>query len=171
MAKLCTDCGAPIYTNWNVCAECGAPVLDNKKISRGIPGGEKIRRIKKSFTITMIMGLVIIISQSGIGFSNQLFYFSQRDLERAFEAGTIEWEGYNEQLEELETQNRNIISILSLVVLITAIFINLAFIFVITGFLSISFDMVFKDKTRRLYLIITCLLTIFYFYMIFTFAM
>ncbi|MFW9824879.1 MAG: hypothetical protein ACFFE4_18200 [Candidatus Thorarchaeota archaeon] len=169
MAKLCTDCGAPIYTNWNVCAECGAPVLDNRKISRGIPGGEKVRRLKKSVIITLIMGLVVVISQSGIGFSNQMLYFSQQDLWRDYQEGTITWEEYGEQMDELEYQNAMISRIISIIIFISVLALNLAFIFVIIGFLSISFDIVFKEKTRRLYLIITSLFILFYFYVIFLF--
>jgi hypothetical protein len=168
MAKLCTDCGAPIYTSWNVCAECGAPVLTNRKISHGIQGGAKIRRIKISIIITMVIGLVIVISQGSISLIIQMTNISHQSLSRAFDAGTITWEQYISRVTVLEDQNSLTMMMISIAVAFAGIFLNIAFIFVIIGFLSISFDTVFKEKTRRMYLIITSVFIIFYFYMILT---
>jgi hypothetical protein len=168
MAKMCTDCGAPIYAQWNVCAECGAPVLINRKISRRIQGGEKIRRLRISIIITMIIGLVIVLSQYGIGFSYQKYNLAEQELWRAADRGTITWAQYDNRRNVLEDQNSLEVLILNNIAFIAGIAIQIAFMLVILGFLSISFDTVFKEKTRRIYLIITSAFILFYFYLIFT---
>jgi hypothetical protein len=167
MAKLCTDCGAPIYTSWNVCAECGAPVLDNRKNSRGIPGGKKIRRIKISVLLVMIVGTVIIGSQAGVLFINQKYIFTLEMLRRAQNEGTMSYQEYSIRRDALEYQLDLEEWVISNIIFYSTIGLNIAFVFVVAGFMSISFDNVFNRRTRRISLIIACVFIIFVLYSIF----
>ncbi|KKM16574.1 hypothetical protein LCGC14_1684490 [marine sediment metagenome] len=165
MAKLCTDCGAPVQANWNLCAECGALVLKRRKIP--IQGSKKIRRIKISVIVTMIIGTVVVISQAGTGLSFNNYSFSLQSVRKAYDDGKISYEEYLERIDALVYQFYLDLWVISNVNFYAKIGLNIAFIFVIIGFLSLSFDNLFPKKTRRISLIIACVFLIFGLYSIF----
>ncbi|HEA70596.1 hypothetical protein LCGC14_0590400 [marine sediment metagenome] len=165
MAKLCTDCGASVQAEWNVCAECGAPVLKKRRIP--IQGSKKIRHIKISVIVTMIIGTVVVVSQAGIGLSYSNYSFSLQSLMKAYDDEKISNEEYRDRIDALEYQFYLEMWVISNVDFYAKIGLNVAFIFVIIGFLSVSFDNLFPKKTRRISLIIACVFLIFGLYSIF----
>ena len=165
MTKFCSECGASIQAKWKVCADCGAPVLNKRQVT--FNEKRKIKRIKISVIIAMIIGTVIVVSQAGVDLSVSEYNYSRQKLSRLYDQGLISYEEYYDRRDQLDFDLYTDIWVISNISFYAKIGLNIAFIFVIIGFMSISVDRSFNSKTRRISLIIACVFLIFGLYSIF----
>lgn len=165
MAKFCNECGTQIQAKWKICAECGAPVLSKRQIT--FNEKRKIKRIKISVIITMIIGTVIVVSQAASNLSLSDYNYSRQKLSMLYDDGLITYDEYDDRRDQLYLDLYSDLWVISNISFYAKIGLNVAFIFVIIGFLSISVDRNFNNKTRRISLIIACIFLIFGLYSIF----
>ena len=165
MARFCTECGAQIHVKGKKCAECGAPVLYDRQVT--FDEKRKIKYIKICVIITMIIGTVFVVSQAGADLSMADFNYSRQKLSMLYDEGSITSEEYYDRRDQLYLDVYLDLWVISNISFYAKIGLNIAFIFVIIGFLSITVDRNFNNKTRRISLIIACVFIIFGLYSIF----
>ena len=130
--------------------------------------GEKIQRIKKGVIITFIFAGIIVASNAAIDIQ---YYGAEVAIERAYrryQDGEIDYDTYYSIRDDLEFDQLYFRSIFSVVTGFAEVVINIGFLTIILGFLSITVDKSLPRKMRRISLILSTVLFLGVLYIIFT---
>jgi len=128
---------------------------------------KKIKRIMIGIVLAIIAGTIIVASDAVLEISafeynmaNQKNYLDYRD-------GIIDYNEYNDRRYELLYDLSQTQYAISIVSNSARIGLNIIFIFIIIGFLSIAIDMSFNKKMRRISLVLACITSLSITYFIF----
>ena len=130
--------------------------------------GEKIKRIKKGVIFVFIFASAIVASNATI---EMQYHGAELALERAYrryQDDLIDYETYNSIRDTLELDQLYFRRLFSVASGFAKVAINIGFLIVILGFLSITVDKSVTTKMRRISLILSTVLFLGVLYIIFT---
>lgn len=122
---------------------------------------KKLRRIKIGIILAIIAGTVIVASEGIIVSATDNMNVKDLNNYLLYRDGVIDYDEYNDRRYDLLYDFFQTTYAFSIVSNIARISINLVFIFIIIGLLSISIDRSFNKKMRRISLILASIILLF----------
>ncbi|MFX1481330.1 MAG: hypothetical protein ACFFCI_24885 [Promethearchaeota archaeon] len=122
---------------------------------------KKLRRIKIGIILAIIAGTVIVASEGIIVSATDNMNVKDLNNYLLYRDGVIDYDEYNDRRYDLLFDLFQTTYAFSIVSNIARISINLVFIFIILGLLSISIDRSFNKKMRRISLILASIILLF----------
>lgn len=122
---------------------------------------KKIRRIKIGVILAIVAGTFIVASEAVI--ESSTYHMNAADLKNylLYRDGLIDYDEYNNRRYDLMYDLFQTTFVFSIVSNSARIGLNIVFIFIIIGFLSISIDRSFNKKMRRISLILASIILLF----------
>ncbi|MFW9866011.1 MAG: hypothetical protein ACFFEN_07920 [Candidatus Thorarchaeota archaeon] len=122
---------------------------------------KKLRRIKIGIILAIIAGTVIVASEGIIVSATDNMNVKDLNNYLLYRDGVIDYDEYNDRRYDLLNDLFQTTYAFSIVSNIARISINIVFIFIIIGLLSISIDRSFNKKMRRISLILASIILLF----------